>query len=97
VAEYLIICVDRSGADREHRHVERVGVQLIPHGGRRILDVREVRRLIKLGINRYFSTDGHGHLVEVQRRTCGCGRKTIDVAGNDTTEEDLLAQGACND
>lgn len=95
MAEYLIVCVNRSGSDPKHSHITEVGIQPLAGGPTQVKPVKSIRRDIKLGVNRYFSTDPSGRRVRVRRYKCDCGTKTIRTKRDDIGDNNLSVKAPC--
>ena len=88
-----VVCVDRSGKSRDHRHVVAVGITT----GNTILrfSVKTVRQLIKKGTVVFYCIDPTGNRVEVRRFKCSCGQKTIQTVRDDLHDGALSALSSC--
>jgi len=95
LTDYIVICVDRSGDDSEHSHIYQAFVRPVTGGMGRLLPVKDIRREIKLGVHRYFSTDRDAKRVQVRRYKCACGRKTIRTEPDDLHDNNLSEKGPC--
>jgi len=95
LTDYTVICVDRSGEDTENSHIYQAFVRPTTGGMGRLLPVKDIRREIKLGVHRYFSTDPDGNEVQVKRFKCSCGRKTLRTKPDDIHDSNLSAKGPC--
>jgi hypothetical protein len=88
-----IVCVEREGKDRRHRHVSMVGVV----AGNTIIrfSVTTVRKLIKKGTVSFICLDANGRKVPVRRYRCDCGTKSIRTASNDQDDTTLSRLPTC--
>ncbi len=88
-----VVCVERSGPSRDHRHVAAVGITT----GTTILrfSVRTVRQLIKKGTVTFYCLDRDGRRVEVRRYRCACGRGTIRTGADDLADGALSELSSC--
>jgi hypothetical protein len=93
---YEIDCATKSGnpcTERE-QHITRVGAKRVGGTKHRDWSVADVRRKIKNG-DRFFTMDTRGRAADVERYTCGCGRKTIRTRPDAVTTNNLDNLPAC--
>jgi hypothetical protein len=95
LTDFVVVCVDRPGDDPEHDHVYQALVRPVGGGDGKLLPVKDIRRQIKLGANRFFSLNGEGERVRVKRYKCGCGCKTIRTGPDDIRDGNLSIKGPC--
>jgi hypothetical protein len=95
MTEYIVICVDRSAGDDGHNHIYQALVRPATGGVGRLLPVKDIRREIKLGVHRYFSTDPSENRIPVKRYKCQCGYKTIRTKPDDIHDNNLSRKGPC--
>jgi len=82
MAEYRIVCANRSGSTLGHQHIIQVGTGANEGQADRQWTVDEVRAEISRGTRFYTVSESTWQVAEVDRYDCSCGFKTIKTKGD---------------